>query len=39
MTHDKDFYLENVHCEGGISGALHFNTAGARNIVGVNCSF
>lgn len=39
MTHDKDFYLENVHCEGGISGALHFDAVAARNIVGVNCSF
>lgn len=39
MTHDRDFYLENVHCEGGISGALHFDAVAARNIVGVNCSF
>ncbi len=39
MTHDKDFYLENIHTEGGITGALHFDAVAARNIVGVNCSF
>lgn len=39
MDHDKDFYLENIHAEGGITGALHFDAAATRNIVGVNCSF
>ncbi|MGR3699461.1 MAG: hypothetical protein ACU0CB_14380 [Roseovarius sp.] len=39
LTHDKDFYLENVHCEGGITGALHFDAVATRNIVGVNCTF
>ena len=24
LTHDKDFYLENVHCEGGITGGAPF---------------
>ena len=39
LTHDKDFYLENVHCEGGITWVLHFDAVAARNIVGVNCGF
>jgi len=39
LTHDQDFYLENIHTEGGITGALHFDAVAARNIVGVNCSF
>jgi hypothetical protein len=39
LSHDKDFYLENVHAEGGITGALHFDAVAARNIVGVNCTF
>jgi hypothetical protein len=39
MTHASDMYLEDIHCEGGITGALHFDPIAARNIVGVNCSF
>lgn len=39
MTHNSDLYLENIHTEGGITGALHCDPQSARNIVGVNCSF
>jgi hypothetical protein len=39
MTSTRDIYLENIHCEGGISGALHCDPQANRNIVGVNCSF
>lgn len=39
MTHASDLFLENIHCEGGITGALHVDPISARNIVGVNCSF
>jgi hypothetical protein len=39
MTHVNDLYLENIHCEGGISGALHCDAISTRTIVGVNCSF
>ncbi|MCC5973626.1 MAG: hypothetical protein JJT81_06195 [Rubellimicrobium sp.] len=39
MTHTGDLYLENIHCEGGITGALHCDPVATRNIVGVNCSF
>lgn len=39
LTHAEDFYLENIHIEGGITGALHFDAVAERNIVGVNCSF
>ena len=39
MTHTSDMYLEDIHCEGGITGALHFDPVSTRNIVGVNCSF
>lgn len=39
MTHSDDLYLEDIHCEGGISGALHVDAAADRNVVGVNCSF
>ncbi len=39
LSHDRDFYLENIHTEGGITGALHFDAVATRNIVGVNCSF
>lgn len=39
MSHDKDIYLENIHCEGGISGALHFDAVATRNVIGVDCSF
>ncbi len=39
LTHANDLYLENIHCEGGISGALHCDAISTRTIVGVNCSF
>ena len=39
LTHAADLYLENVHCEGGITGALHCDAVSTRNVVGVNCSF
>ena len=39
LTHDRDIYLENIHTEGGITGALHFDAVATRNIVGVECSF
>jgi hypothetical protein len=39
LTHASDFYIENVHCEGGITGALHLDADAARNVVGVNCTF
>lgn len=39
MTHAADLYLENIQCEGGITGALHCDAIAARNVVGVNCSF
>ena len=39
LTHTADLYLENVHCEGGITGALHCDPVSTRTIVGVNCSF
>lgn len=39
MTHSADMYLEDIHCEGGITGALHLDPVSVRNIVGVNCSF
>jgi hypothetical protein len=39
MTHTGDLYLENIHCQGGISGALHCDAISTRTIVGVNCSF
>ena len=39
MTHTDDLYLENVHCEGGITGALHCDAVADRNIVAVDCSF
>ena len=39
LAHADDFYLENIHTEGGITGALHFDAVATRNIVGVNCSF
>lgn len=39
LTHDRDFYLENVQAESGITGALHFDAAAARDIVGVDCTF
>ncbi|MGJ8543872.1 MAG: hypothetical protein ACSHWZ_00410 [Sulfitobacter sp.] len=39
MVHDRDIYLENIHTEGGITGALHFDAVAARNIVGLRCSF
>ena len=39
LTHVHDLYLENIHCEGGITGALHLDAVADRNVVGVNCSF
>jgi hypothetical protein len=39
LNHVGDLYLENVHCEGGITGGLHCDAAATRTIVGVNCSF
>ncbi len=39
MTHADDLYLENIHCEGGISGALHLDAVASRNVVAVGCSF
>lgn len=39
VTHTDDLYLENIHCEGGVTGALHCDPQADRNIVGVNCTF
>jgi len=39
LTHSDDLYLENIHIEGGITGALHCDAPATRNIVGVSCSF
>ena len=39
MSHVHDLFLENIHCEGGISGALHLDPAADRNVVAVDCSF
>lgn len=39
LSHDKDIYLEDIHCQGGITGALHCDAIADRNIVGVRCSF
>lgn len=39
LHHADDLYLENIHCEGGITGALHVDASASRNVVGVNCSF
>ncbi|NRB04234.1 MAG: hypothetical protein HRU30_13335 [Rhodobacteraceae bacterium] len=39
MSHVSDLYLENIHCEGGITGALHCDPVADRNIVVVNSSF
>ena len=39
LRHTDDLYLENIHCEGGITGAFHCDPEADRNIVGVNCSF
>ena len=39
ISHTDDMYLEDIHCEGGITGALHCDAAADRNVVGVNCSF
>lgn len=39
LSHVDDLYLENVTCEGGITGALHCDPAANRNVVGVNCRF
>jgi hypothetical protein len=39
LTHAQDLYLENIHCEGGIYGALHVDAIATRNVVAVGCSF
>ncbi len=39
LTHTGDLYLENVVCEGGITGALHCDAIATRSIVGVDCAF
>ncbi len=39
ISHTSDMYLEDIHCEGGITGALHLDPTAARNVVGVNCTF
>lgn len=39
LTHADDLYLEDIHTQGGITGALHCNAAATRNIIGVDCSF
>jgi hypothetical protein len=39
LTHTSDLYLEDIHCEGGITGALHCDAIADRNVVGVRCSF
>lgn len=39
LTHTDDLYLEDIHCEGGITGALHCDAVANRNVVGVRCSF
>ncbi len=39
LSHNRDLYLENLQCEGGITGTLHCDPVAQRNIVGVNCSF
>ncbi|SIT06332.1 hypothetical protein SAMN05421759_11337 [Roseivivax lentus] len=39
LTHAHDLYMEDIHCEGGITGTLHCDAAAARNIVAVRSSF
>lgn len=39
LSHANDLYLEDIHCEGGITGALHCDAQANRNVVGVGCSF
>lgn len=39
LTHAHDLYLENIDCQGGITGALHCDAVAARNVVGVDCTF
>ncbi len=39
LTHAHDLYLEDIHCEGGITGALHCDGAASRAIVAVRSSF
>ncbi|TNF19042.1 MAG: hypothetical protein EP318_16390 [Rhodobacteraceae bacterium] len=39
LSHADDLYLENIHCQGGITGALHCDAAASRNVVAVDCSF
>lgn len=39
LVHSDDLFLEDIHCEGGITGALHCDASATRNVVAVNCSF
>lgn len=39
LSHSHDLYLEDIHCEGGITGTLHCDATATRNIVGVRSSF
>jgi hypothetical protein len=39
LTHADDLYLEDIHTEGGISGALHCDATATRNVIAVDCSF
>jgi hypothetical protein len=39
LTHTGDLYLENIHCEGGMTGALHCDAVSTRTVVAVNSSF
>lgn len=39
LSHAADLYLENIHCEGGLTGALHCDAVASRNLVAVGCSF
>ncbi|WP_425045980.1 hypothetical protein [Primorskyibacter sp. S87] len=39
LNHAQDLYLEDIHCEGGITGALHVDAPASRNVVAVGCSF
>jgi hypothetical protein len=38
-NHAADLFLENIHCEGGINGALYCSATATRNLVAVDCSF
>lgn len=39
LGHVHDLYLEDIHCEGGITGALHCDPVASRNVVAVRSSF